>query len=56
MKTFEFERFDFCDGERHDSSDGEFVLAQDALDREKVNADRIRVLELQLKEARAAKP
>lgn len=54
MKTFEFERFDLLHfGTLQAAADGEFMLAQDAIDREKVNADRIRTLELQLKEARA---
>lgn len=34
------------------SSDGDYVKAEDAINREAVNADRIRVLELQLREAK----
>lgn len=58
-KTFTFDRFDCrADGVGYacviceETSDGIYVTAQDALDREAVNADRIRVLELQLKESR----
>jgi hypothetical protein len=51
-KTFEFERFDVYGPGRIDpQGDGHWIKAQDAIDREKVNADRIRTLELQLKEA-----
>lgn len=56
-KTFQFDRFDVDTsgtGEVWAAGDGEWIKAQDALDREKVNADRIRVLEVQLKEARNA--
>jgi hypothetical protein len=59
IKTFVFNRYDVAHSSGFDdldvmvSGDGMYVRAQDALDREAVNADRIRVLELQLKEARA---
>jgi chromosome segregation ATPase len=48
---FVFDRFD-ATGTRImvGSADGEYVRAEDAINREAVNADRIRVLELQLKE------
>lgn len=57
-KTFAYNRFDVVRMDNglslyNEASDGNCVKAQDALDREAVNADRIRVLELQLKESRA---
>jgi hypothetical protein len=62
-KTFTFERFDLpgwacdeCGGRARPQSefDGEWVRAEDAINREAVNADAIRTLELHLKEAQRA--
>lgn len=59
--TFKWNRLDVCCGtvsnvrlEMHqvEDAEGEYVLAQEAIDREAVNADKIRTLEVQLKEAR----
>ena len=60
MKTHVWRRFDVqtaaheyaADVERTDSADGEYVLAQDAIDREAVLQAQIRTLETQLKDAR----
>lgn len=57
-KTFTYNRFDVVRMDNrlplyNEASDGNCVKAQDAINREAVNADRIRVLELQLKESRA---
>lgn len=53
--TFEFKRFDiyYADGgyEERPSSDGACVLAEDAINREAVNADKIRTLEARLRES-----
>lgn len=55
-KTFTFDRFDIYPTKsgngtvREESTDGILVLAEDAINREAVNVDRIRVLEVQLKE------
>lgn len=51
-RTFIFERFDLF-GDRTPAADGEFVRAQDAIDREAVLQSQIRTLETQLKDARA---
>jgi hypothetical protein len=62
-KRFEFERFDWmasdceeCGGDVRERPDnnGDWVRAQDAIDREAVLQAQIRTLELQLKETRAA--
>ena len=52
--TFEFKRYDCTCKNRFavGASDGEWVSADDAINREAVNADKIRTLEVQLKEAR----
>jgi hypothetical protein len=55
--TFIFDRYHVDTVDEPDieeASDGEYVLAEDAINREAVNADRIRLLEVQLKEAKAA--
>lgn len=54
-KTFTYDRFDRVGslGCMIHSDDGEYVTHFEAINREAVNADRIRVLELQLKESRA---
>jgi hypothetical protein len=57
--TFIFDRYHVDTVDEPDieeTSDGEYVLAEDAINREAVNADRIRLLEVQLKEAKAACP
>lgn len=58
-KTFVFERFDMECLDEYDmlvtskeSSDGAWVKADDAINREAVLTDKIRLLEVQLKEAR----
>lgn len=52
-RTFVFERFDLF-GDRTPAADGEFVSAQEALDREAILQAEIRTLETQLKDARTA--
>lgn len=62
--TFKFDRYDVepvalrealaCGTSRIDRDDGTYVLAEDAINREAVNADKIRLLEVQLKEAKLA--
>jgi hypothetical protein len=59
-KTFVYERFDICGAggyyiytEKDSRSDGEYVLAEDAINREAVLQAHIRTLEVQLKDARA---
>jgi hypothetical protein len=50
---FRFERWDSPDDRTMcGAHDGEWVRAEDAINREAVNADRIRVLEEQLKDCR----
>jgi len=60
--TWQFKRYDI-EATPHDpeyryvhvpAGDGAHVSAEDAINREAVNADRIRLLEVQLKEARNA--
>lgn len=58
MKTHVWRRFDVQQPGsyflvvRRDAADGEYVLAQDAIDREAVLQAQIRTLETQLKDAR----
>lgn len=57
--TYVFERYYFWaepeTGYMEADPEGQWVKAEDAINREAVNADRIRVLELQLKEAKSAR-
>lgn len=51
-RTFVIKRFDIGEGgHAFESGDGEYVKAQDAIDREAVLQADIRVLEVQLKDA-----
>ena len=51
--TYEWKRWDVDEGGHATvEAEGEFVLAEDAINREAVNADKIRTLEVQLKEAK----
>lgn len=53
--TFKWDRLDIVDPcrlvETEPADDGEYVLAEDAINREAVNADKIRTLEVRLKES-----
>jgi hypothetical protein len=49
-KTFQWDRFDVQQGSARPASDGLFVLAQDAINREAVLQASIRTLETQLKD------
>jgi hypothetical protein len=56
-KTFVYDRYDIfgrhlCGCHIEECSDGEYVRAQDAIDREAVLQARIRTLEVQLKDAK----
>ena len=53
--TFKWNRWDSGEpDEAYEISDGHWVLEEDATNREAVNADKIRTLEVQLKEAKLA--
>ena len=53
MKTHVWKRYDIdMGGAAYVDSEGEFVVAQDAIDREAVLQAQIRTLETQLKDAR----
>ncbi|HDR9163642.1 TPA: hypothetical protein QDB28_004046 [Burkholderia vietnamiensis] len=56
-KTFAFNRFDidkYDSNGRIPAADGDYVLAEDAINRDAVQSAKIRTLEMQLKDALAA--
>jgi hypothetical protein len=53
--TFLWKRLDYGEHEgEYDDAEGRYVLAEDAINREAVNEAKIRTLEVQLKDAKAA--